>query len=92
MDRLRAFCARLQHQRQCQCQHQLRATPAPAKLRRAAFTLRLDAERHRKLRVAALLGHRSCQHLVTEALDQFLATNPDVAEWADRLARDQATS
>ena len=66
--------------------------PAPAKLRRAAFTLRLDAERHRKLRVAALLGHRSCQHLVTEALDQFLATNPDVAEWADRLSRDQATS
>lgn len=74
----------------------LRPDPAPSisskvgQVRRAAFTLRLDAERHRKLRVAALLDHRSCQQLVTRALDQFLATMPEVAEWADRLPRDEA--
>ena len=64
------------------------AVPKP-KAHRAAFTLRLDAERHRKLRIAALLGRRSCQQLVTEALDRFLETQPDVADWADRLPRDE---
>ena len=39
---------------------------------KAAFTLRLDAERHLKLRLAAALERRSAQALVTDALDQFL--------------------
>lgn len=61
------------------------ATPAPA-LRaapgsksRAAFTLRLDQERHLKLRLAAAVTHRSAQLLVVEALDAFLANNPALA-------------
>ena len=45
---------------------------------RAAFTLRLDAERHMKLRIASALAHRSAQQLVSHALDQFLATLPEV--------------
>jgi hypothetical protein len=45
---------------------------------RAAFTLRLDAERHLKLRLASALSHRSAQQLVGQALDQFLHTMPEV--------------
>lgn len=40
--------------------------------KRAAFTLRLDAERHLKLRLAATLQGVSAQALVTEALDGML--------------------
>ena len=39
---------------------------------KAAFTLRLDAERHLKLRLAAALERESAQALVTRALDRFL--------------------
>ena len=45
---------------------------------RAAFTLRLDGERHLRLRLASALAHQSAQSLVTQALDQFLATMPQV--------------
>lgn len=43
---------------------------------KAAFTLRLDADRHLRLRLASALAGRSAQHLVTEALDAFLCTRP----------------
>lgn len=45
---------------------------------RAAFTLRLDAERHLKLRLASALAHQSAQQLVAHALDRFLTTLPEV--------------
>ncbi|MEG3085768.1 hypothetical protein [Sphingomonas sp. PB4P5] len=45
---------------------------------RSAFTLRLDSDRHLKLRLASALQNRSAQLLVTEALDAFLETLPDV--------------
>lgn len=45
---------------------------------RAAFTLRLDAERHLKLRLASALANRSAQTLVGQALDRFLAAMPEV--------------
>jgi hypothetical protein len=51
---------------------------AASAARKAAFTLRLDAERHLKLRLASAVRGRSAQLLVTEALDAFLATMPDV--------------
>lgn len=41
--------------------------------RRAAFTLRVDAERHLRLRMACAVKNRSAQQLVTEALDRVLA-------------------
>lgn len=55
--------------------------------RRAAFTLRVDADRHLKLRLACTLGNRSAQQLVTEALDQLLDNLPDVAELAATVAK-----
>jgi hypothetical protein len=45
---------------------------------RAAFTLRLDSERHLKLRLVCAVAHRSAQHIVTQALDEFLARQPQV--------------
>lgn len=45
---------------------------------KAAFTLRLEAERHLRLRLACAVTHRSAQQLVTEALDTFLATLPEL--------------
>jgi hypothetical protein len=54
--------------------------------RRAAFTLRLDAERHLKLRLACTIKGRSAQTLVTQALDSLLSELPDVAEFAAQLA------
>lgn len=57
---------------------------------KAAFTLRLDTERHLKLRLASALSGRSAQILVTEALDAFLDTLPEVGALADRLPAGKA--
>ncbi|WEK43078.1 MAG: hypothetical protein P0Y64_17355 [Candidatus Sphingomonas colombiensis] len=46
--------------------------------RKSAFTLRLDEERHLRLRLASATRNRSAQQLVTEALDVFIATLPEV--------------
>jgi hypothetical protein len=51
--------------------------------RKAAFTLRLDAGRHLRLRLACAVQNRSAQQLVIEALDALLGDMPDV----DRLAQ-----
>ncbi|WP_454883596.1 hypothetical protein [Sphingomonas oryzagri] len=53
--------------------------------RKAAFTLRLDAERHLRLRLACAVQNRSAQLLVTDALDQLLGSLPDVARLAASL-------
>ncbi|HEX8442491.1 MAG TPA: hypothetical protein VF631_02465 [Allosphingosinicella sp.] len=52
---------------------------------KAAFTLRLEAERHLRLRLACAVTHRSAQQLVTEALDTFLATLPELDAMAGHL-------
>lgn len=57
--------------------------------RRAAFTLRLDAERHLKLRLACTLSGRSAQQLVTEALDSLIAEVPDVATLAAHVRKNR---
>ena len=56
--------------------------------RKAAFTLRLDAERHLKLRLATAVCGRSAQQMVTEALDIFLASLPEIDRLAQQLPRD----
>lgn len=43
---------------------------------KAAFTLRLDAERHLRLRLASAIANRSGQQIVGEALDVFLSQQP----------------
>lgn len=53
--------------------------------RKAAFTLRLDADRHLHLRLACAVQNRSAQQLVTEALDRLLGSLPDVARLAASL-------
>lgn len=52
---------------------------------KAAFTLRLDPERHLKLRLACAIGRESAQSIVTEALDRYLASLPDIDELARKV-------
>lgn len=61
------------------------ARPAarPATDRKAAFTLRLDADRHLRLRLASAIAGRSAQQIVTQALDDFLNDMPEI----DRLTK-----
>ena len=56
--------------------------------RRAAFTLRLDAKRHLKLRLASTVRGRSAQQIVTEALDRFLKDIPELESLAAQVRRD----
>ena len=62
-----------------------RQSGAAASGRRAAFTLRLDADRHLKLRLAATMRGVSAQVLVTDALDALLAEFEDLETIAARL-------
>jgi hypothetical protein len=63
----------------------LRPRQAAGSKGKAAFTLRLDAERHLRLRLACAVTHRSAQQLVTEALDTFLATLPELEAMAGHV-------
>lgn len=58
---------------------------ALAQGRRAAFTLRLDAERHFQLRMATAMTNRSAQQILVEALDRFLADQPAIATLAEHV-------
>lgn len=60
---------------------------ASAQARRAAFTLRLDTDRHLKLRLAATMQGTSAQALVTQALDALLAEIDDLDAIASRMKR-----
>ena len=59
-----------------------RAGPAGAK---AAFTLRLDSDRHFRLRLAVAVTGRSAQQLVTGALDELLQSIPEVEALAGQV-------
>jgi hypothetical protein len=61
--------------------------PAVQSARRAAFTLRLDADRHLKLRLAATMQGVSAQVLVTEALDRLLSEYDELDVIANHLKR-----
>lgn len=64
------------------------ALPRPAAAsqgRKAAFTLRVNAERHFRLRLATAVTGRSAQQIVTEALDQLLASLPEIEVLAERV-------
>lgn len=62
-----------------------RARNTPGAKGKAAFTLRLDPERHLKLRLACAVSRRSAQQLVTEALDEFLASHPELENMAGQV-------
>ncbi len=55
--------------------------------KRAAFTLRLDAERHLKLRLASTMKGESAQQLVTQALDTLLGQIEDLDALAAKMSR-----
>ena len=66
----------------------VKAEKAPRALRareKAAFTLRLDAERHLRLRLASAVTNRSSQVILTDLLDEYLATLPEIDAMASRL-------
>ena len=60
---------------------------APGSKAKAAFTLRLDPERHLKLRLACAVNGRSAQQLVTDALDQLLVDMPELEGMAVKAKR-----
>ena len=64
-----------------------RSRAAPGTKGKAAFTLRLDPERHLKLRLACALNGRSAQLLVTDALDAFLDGMPELEAMAEKAKR-----
>lgn len=53
--------------------------------KKAAFTLRLDADRHLRLRLACAVTRRSAQQIITGALDGFLASLPELETMAQRV-------
>ena len=61
------------------------AVAAVAAGRKSAFTLRVDADRHLRLRLATAITGRSAQQLVTEALDLLLASLPEIESLAERV-------
>lgn len=65
---------------------------ADAGARKAAFTLRLDADRHLRLRLASAVDGRSSQQLVVQALDAFLAAQPEVEALARQVPANQRVS
>ena len=64
-----------------------RSRAAPGSKGKAAFTLRLDPDRHLKLRLACAVGGRSAQQLVTDALDQLLEHIPELDAMAAKAKR-----
>lgn len=63
------------------------AATASTAIHKAAFTLRLDPDRHLRLRLASAVGGRSSQQLLVAALDAFLDAQPQV----EMLARQTKT-
>ncbi len=62
-----------------------RARSKPGLKEKAAFALRLDSERHLKLRLACAVRHQSAQQLVTDALDALLGSIPDIDDLASHV-------
>jgi hypothetical protein len=61
-----------------------RARSVPGSKGKAAFTLRLDPDRHLRLRLACAVDGRSAQQLVTDALDNLLERMPDLDGLAEK--------
>jgi hypothetical protein len=53
--------------------------------RKTAFTLRLDTDRHLRLRLACAVTGSSAQQIVSNALDALLETIPEVEALAERV-------
>ena len=62
-----------------------RARPGLMARAKAAFTLRLDPDRHLRLRLACAVDHRSAQQIVTQALDEYLSAMPELETLAEKV-------
>lgn len=69
-----------------------RARAAPGSKAKAAFTLRLDRERHLKLRLACAIDGRSAQQIVTDALDALLNSMPELDSVAEQTRKSTKAS
>lgn len=58
---------------------------APGLKEKSAFTLRLDGDRHLRLRLACAVSNKSAQQLVTAALDAFIDSMPEIGVLASQL-------
>jgi hypothetical protein len=65
------------------------ALSGPAKAK-SAFTLRLDPDRHLRLRLACAVTRRSAQQIVTGALDEYLSSLPELDALAERVPAGKA--
>ena len=63
----------------------LPARHSAADQRKAAFTLRLDSDRHLRLRLACAVSGRSAQQIVARALDEALASIPEIEALASQV-------
>jgi hypothetical protein len=61
------------------------ATKSRTRKAKTAFTLRLDPERHLKLRLATAVKNISAQQLVTKAVDEYLKSIPELDDLAERV-------
>lgn len=61
-----------------------RAQPVLSSGRKSAFTLRIDDERHLRLRLLSAVSNQSAQQLLISALDALIEAHPDI----DGLASD----
>ncbi len=59
-----------------------RARAKPGLKEKSAFTLRLDGERHLKLRLACVVRQKSGQQLVSDALDALIESMPEIGQLA----------
>jgi hypothetical protein len=69
-----------------------RQRAAPGSKGKAAFTLRLDKDRHLKLRLACALQGSSAQQLVQAALDAYLADLPGLDDLASKAPAKRAAN
>lgn len=70
----------------------VRPRAAPGSKAKAAFTLRLDGDRHLKLRLACAISGRSAQQIVTEALDKLIDDMPELSSIAEQAPRKRAAN
>ena len=61
------------------------ATKSRTRNAKTAFTLRMDPERHLKLRLATAVKNISAQQLVTKAVDEYLRSIPELEGLAERI-------
>ncbi|ALC11879.1 hypothetical protein LH20_07930 [Sphingopyxis sp. 113P3] len=81
IDRVAAVARKVEQQPSAKA----KAPRAPRAREKAAFTLRLDAERHLRLRLASAVTNRSAQVILTDLLDQYLSSLPEIDAMASRL-------